>query len=72
MFQKVVLTNLLKTRLLRAIELVRVLGMYILNNCTIFKEHKDLNKIIKGFPHENIITKGKVLNQKKNKKHSRI
>ena len=45
--------------------MVRVLGMYILNNCTIFKEHKDLNKIIKGFPDENIITKGKVLNQKK-------
>lgn len=39
--------------------------MYILNNCTIFKEHKDLNKIIKGFQDENIITKGKVLNQKK-------
>ena len=52
--------------------MVRVLGMYILNNCTIFKEHKDLNKIIKGFPDENIITKGIVLNQKKNKKHSRI
>lgn len=45
--------------------MVRVLGMYILNNCTIFKEHKDLNKIIKGFQDENIITKGKVLNQKK-------
>ena len=42
--------------------------MYILNNCTIFKEHKDLNKIIKGFPDENIITKGKVLNQKKKQK----
>lgn len=47
--------------------MVRVLGMYILNNCTIFKEHKDLNKIIKGFQDENIITKGKVLNQKKKK-----
>ena len=45
--------------------MVRVLGMYILNNCTIFKEHKDLNKTIKGFQDENIITKGKVLNQKK-------
>ena len=66
LFQKVVLTNFfLKTRLLRAIELVRVLGMYILNNCTIFKEHKDLNKIIKGFQDENITTKSKVLNKKK-------
>ena len=66
MFQKVVLTNFfLKTRLLRAIELVRVLGMYIRNSFTIFKEHKDLNKIIKGFQDENIITKSKVSNQKK-------
>ena len=66
MFQKVVLTNFfLKTRLLRAIELVRVLGMYIRNIFTIFKEHKDLNKIIKGFQDENIITKSKVSNQKK-------
>lgn len=72
LFQKVVLTNFfLKTRLLRAIELVRVLGMYILNNCTIFKEHKDLNKIIKGFQDENITTKSKVLNKKK-MQYSRI
>ena len=38
--------------------------MDILNNYIIFKEHKDLNQIIKGFQDKKIITQNNVLNQK--------
>ena len=38
--------------------------MDILNNYIIFKEHKDLNQIIKCFQDKKIITQNNVLNQK--------